>query len=40
MSITSQDITIAAYIFLVMGGLIVVFGGITVYLFKKSKRKR
>ncbi|KKS32179.1 MAG: hypothetical protein UU93_C0009G0017 [Candidatus Amesbacteria bacterium GW2011_GWA2_42_12] len=33
------DITTAAYTFLVISGLITVFGAITVYLLRQNKRK-
>lgn len=40
MNFTPADITTAAYIFLIMGGIITLIGGLTVYLHKKSKPKK
>lgn len=39
MSITETDITTAAYLFLIMGGLIAVWAGLLVYFQKKPRGK-
>lgn len=39
MMISQSDITTAAYTFLVISGLITVFGAATVYLLRKNKKR-
>ncbi|MBI2611993.1 LPXTG cell wall anchor domain-containing protein [Candidatus Gottesmanbacteria bacterium] len=40
MNITEQNIVISAYLFLIVGGLIVLSGAILVYLNKKNKKRK
>jgi hypothetical protein len=40
MIITKEDIIIANYLFLIVSGLITLFGGLIVYFTRKPKRKR
>jgi len=40
MIITKEDIVIANYLFLIVGGLITLFGGLTVYFIHKPKRRK
>ena len=37
---SQEDITTGVYFFLLMGGLITLFGAIVVYLNKKSKKSK
>ena len=39
MSITQEDIITTLYLFLIVGGIITLFGGWVAYLNKKSKRR-
>ena len=38
MNITQSDITMAAYLFLIVGGLITLYGSLIVYFNKKRSR--
>ncbi|MDP3973817.1 MAG: hypothetical protein Q8P92_03210 [Candidatus Daviesbacteria bacterium] len=40
MNISQNDIITVAYLFLIVGGIITLFGALTVYSQKKAKRKR
>lgn len=40
MNFTSEDIVTATYIFVIMGGIITLVGGLIVYFHKKSKSRR
>jgi len=40
MTINQNDIITAGYIFLIFGGLIVLWGALIVYNIKKSKRRK
>jgi len=39
MNITQEDFITTAYLFLIVGGLIAMFGGLLVYFSKKPKKK-
>lgn len=40
MNITQSDVVTSAYLFLVLGGVIVFTGAIVVYLSRRPKRRR
>lgn len=40
MNFTPADVTTAAYIYLIIGGIITFVGGLTVYFYRRSKHRK
>lgn len=40
MSIKQEDIVLTMYLFLIVSGIITLFGSLTVYLNKRSKKRK